>query len=94
MIQSAYRKFKGLEADAVILVDVDFELLNPDNINGEKALYVSSSRAKFELSIICEVGFDEVVEILQRQGVDKNRANKRPFKTLATYLNSKYMDKN
>lgn len=89
---TTYRKFKGLEADAVIIIDADSCLLDPDNSDGEKALYVASSRAKYELSIICEAKTEEVVGILEKLKVDPRRINRRPYKALATSFNAKYMD--
>ena len=41
---TSYRKFKGLEADAIILVDVDKKVLSrSDNLT----FYVGASRARF-----------------------------------------------
>ena len=91
---TTYRKFKGLEADAIVLVDVDASLLDPDNVDGDKALYVGSSRARFELSLICDVGAEQCVELLARMNISNPRANKRPFKSLATALNAKYKEYN
>lgn len=55
------RKFKGLQADCVILVDFD-----ADTFKGSKKLlfYVGTSRAKFELRIISTMSDDDCREIL------------------------------
>ncbi len=55
------RKFKGLEADKVILVDVNKNTI----IDSNKLFYVGSSRARFELSILANLSNDDCVEILQ-----------------------------
>lgn len=54
------RKFKGLEADAVILVDV-----SKDNLIGNDTLvfYVGASRARFNLYISAQLDSDECQEI-------------------------------
>lgn len=55
------RKFKGLEADKVILVDVDKNAI----IGNNKLFYVGTSRARFELSIVANLPETDCVEILQ-----------------------------
>lgn len=50
------RKFKGLESDTIIIVDVDGESFKDDE--GKRLFYVGSSRAKHQLDIIF-VGDDE-----------------------------------
>lgn len=70
------RKFKGLEADAVILVDVNYETINDQN----KLFYVGASRARLELFIICSLCDEECVKVIQAYGsfVKKNNP-KRTF---------------
>lgn len=60
------RKFKGLEAEAVILVDIDNSILLDD----EKRLlfYVGASRAKFELGIIFNTTVQDAGEVMKRYG--------------------------
>lgn len=55
------KKFKGLEAEVVIFVD-----LEKDSFSGQKGLefYVGSSRAKFYLDLICIVKDSELSEVL------------------------------
>ena len=59
------RKFKGLEADAIVLVDVT---RNTFDVGGNNLVfYVGASRARFRLSIIVNMSDDEcrfVSEIL------------------------------
>lgn len=79
------RKYKGLEADAIILVDVDRTYLDEA---GERIIYVATSRAKFRLSIVANLTTDDCVSILNKYGSKKN---KKPEKSFATFYNSKYM---
>lgn len=55
------RKFKGLEADAVVLIDVD-----KDVFSGNQTLiyYVGASRAKLKLDVMAILSDDECQEIL------------------------------
>ena len=65
------RKFKGLEAEAVIITDLDGDVL----LNGDKRLlfYVGASRAKFDLNLVFNLTTDEC-----KQWIDKSRC-KYPF---------------
>ncbi len=76
------RKFKGLEADVIILIDVDRDTF----IENSMLFYVGASRAKFELSIIALISKLEGKEI-----VEKLNPNMRRFsveKGLAAILNA------
>ena len=76
------RRFKGMEADAVILLDVDRDSL----IGKDKLLfYVGSSRARFKLCIVARLSENDCSEICEALG---RHASRRPRKTLATALNS------
>lgn len=70
------RKFKGLEADAVILVDVDHNAICDQN----KLFYVGASRARLDLFIICNLSDEECTQIIEERGsfVKKNNP-KRTF---------------
>jgi hypothetical protein len=72
------RKFKGLEADAIVIVDVGFRVLE-----GEKGnlFYVGASRAKFELGVIVSMGLMEQRELLENK-----------FNIKLPYVGSKYAD--
>ncbi len=89
---TTYRKFKGLEADAIVIVDIDANLLDPDNQEGDRALYVGSSRARFELSLVVDITSDESAALLEKMGINNPRSNRRPYKALATALNAKYVE--
>ena len=76
------RRFKGLEADAIILLDVDKESL----IGKDKLLfYVGASRARLKLCIVANLSEDECSEVAAALGRSSTR---RPKKALATALNS------
>lgn len=55
------RKFKGLEADVVILLDVDRNTFEQDNV---LIFYVGTSRARIKLEITAILNDDDCKEIL------------------------------
>lgn len=57
------RKFKGLEADAIIIVDVDAETFA--NEENKRLFYVGASRAKHQLDIVFTGGKDELGEMIR-----------------------------
>ena len=61
------KRFKGLEADAVIYID-----LNKDSFVGRQGLefYVGASRAKLQLEMICQLGEDDYNEVVKE--LDEN----------------------
>lgn len=59
---STCRKFKGLEADAVILVDVDADTFADNNI---LLYYVGTSRARLWLDIITTMDNEACTDVLQ-----------------------------
>lgn len=77
------RKFKGLEADKVILVDVNKNTI----INDNKLFYVGSSRARFELSILANLTDKDCVEVLQAFNSTVKKNN--PQLTLSKMLGCK-----
>ena len=77
------RKFKGLEADKVILVDVNKNTIIDDN----KLFYVGSSRARFELSILANLTDKDCVEVLQAFNSTVKKNN--PQLTLSKVLGCK-----
>lgn len=79
------RKFKGLEADVVILIDVDSNSLGA---NDDKNLYVGASRAKFELGIVAILSENECKEICGLKGLTVKRNYQ---KAIATSINSKLL---
>ncbi len=80
------RKFKGLEADNIILVDVD-----ANSFNGEDVMmyYVGTSRAKTELRIITTLDDDACNKLLtSRFGYPEDKKIKAPKSKLADKLNA------
>ena len=79
------RKFKGLEADAIVLVDVTKKVLGKaENLN----FYVGASRARFFLSVLCQMSDEDCVETLQEFDTTTTGTVKRPKKALAAALNA------
>ena len=78
---STCRKFKGLEADAIIIVDIDKSVLTTE---ATKIFYVGASRARFHLTLISEIEEEECLQVLEQMGVISARRNLR--KQLATAL--------
>ena len=79
------RKFKGLEADVVILIDVDSSNLGASD---DKNLYVGASRAKFELGIVAVLSENECKEICSLRELSAKRNYQ---KARATSINSKLL---
>lgn len=77
------RKFKGLESDVIIIIDIDKKSFDDE---GRMLMYVGTSRAKFKLSCIINMSEDECIEIMQERKVKPNRNIKKSF---ATFFNSK-----
>lgn len=81
---STCRKFKGLEADVVILIDVDADTFDSNNV---MLYYVGTSRARIRLEIISILTDDECIDILQNS-LNYTKKIRKPKKDLATALNS------
>ena len=83
------RKFKGLEADAVILVDVDESVWKPEYDDPKYAarpgllFYTGASRARLELAIVCDMDENECIRVLETLG---STAKRRPVRDLAVKL--------
>ena len=77
------RKFKGLEADAIIISDI-----TPDVLTSEaaKIFYVGASRARLYLSMVCSLSEEQCESILNSYSIKPKF--KRIKKQLATALNS------
>lgn len=78
------RKFKGLEADAVILIDIDKDTFEARN---SLLFYVGSSRARLKLDIVTTLNEEECTDILRGRFNYQGKI-KRPQRELATELNS------
>lgn len=68
------RKFKGLEADVIILIDVDAETFNSEE--ARRVFYVGASRAKSYLEIISSSPIEDEVELYQSlsRGASKRKS--------------------
>lgn len=81
------RKFKGMEAAAVILIDVDQTLWERPSVSYKPEpgtlFYTAASRARHELRIVCDMGEDACNHVLVAMG---EKANRRPAKKLANVL--------
>lgn len=75
------RKFKGLEADAVVLVDVDRSTLLDES--GELLFYVGSSRARYRLEIVTTAANADLRDFLVRNG-----SAPRPGRELRKFLDA------
>ncbi|AMC93721.1 hypothetical protein AOC36_06910 [Erysipelothrix larvae] len=77
------RKFKGLEADAIILVDLDDSMFSN---NKEQIMYVGASRARFKLTCIANMTEESCKALLERSNVN---ISKNIMKSFATAYNAK-----
>lgn len=81
---STCRKYKGLEADGIILVDVNEETFSESN---RLLFYVGSSRARLRLEMLTDMDASVCGEVLTNQLSYKKKI-KRPQKDLAAELNA------
>lgn len=81
---STCRKFKGLESDAVILVDVTPELFEAEN---SLIYYVGTSRARLWLDIITTMDNEACAKVLQSV-FEKRGHIKNPQRELAASINA------
>ena len=86
---STCRKFKGLEGEGIILVDVDKEIFEDANI---KLFYVGSSRAKFHLDILANLSKEECAYLLTEHFKFK-KTPRKPEREFATAMNTLLMVK-
>ena len=80
------RKFKGLEADAVIITDVDKDILTSQ---ASRIFYVGASRARLFLSMTCLLDDQQCADVLKYLGILPKP--KRLKKQLATALSTVYL---
>ncbi|MBR0418294.1 MAG: ATP-binding domain-containing protein [Erysipelotrichaceae bacterium] len=78
------RKYKGLEADAVILVDVSENTFKQDNV---LRYYVGASRARLRLAIISTMN-DEACRNVLTNNIQYTKKIKKPMLALADALNA------
>lgn len=81
---STCRKFKGLEADAIILIDVTSDIFEDKN---SLIYYVGTSRARLWLDILTTMGNEECTDVLQSV-FEKRGHIKNPQRELAAAINA------
>ena len=81
------RKFKGLESDAIIVIDIDKDTFDAQ---GEQLMYVGTSRARFKLSCIVNLSEEECIQLMDDKGIKRNR---NTLKSFATAFNAKVLQK-
>ncbi|MEG1354032.1 MAG: NERD domain-containing protein [Bacilli bacterium] len=77
------RKFKGLESDAVIVIDIDEDTFNTQ---GEQLMYVGTSRARIKLSCIISMNENDCLKLMEKKGINHN---KNILKSFSTAFNAK-----
>ena len=82
------RKFKGLESDVIIVVDIDKSIF--DGAQGEQLMYVGTSRARYRLSCIVNLSENDCCELMEKRGI---KYQKNIFKSFATAFNAKVLQK-
>lgn len=80
------RKFKGLEADVIIMVDLEKNMFEK---NEDYIMYVGASRARYKLYLICNISEIECEQILEINNVSNYKKSKKAF---ATLFNSKHKE--
>jgi len=81
---STCRKFKGLEADVIILIDISRNTFVRDNI---LRFYVGTSRARICLEMLANLSDEACSEVLQ-ETLNKKTKIRHPRRELASALNS------
>lgn len=81
---STCRKFKGLEADAVILIDVDSNVFEDENA---LIYYVGTSRARLWLDMLTTMDNEACTDVLQ-SAFEKRGYIKNPQRELAAAINA------
>lgn len=79
------RKFKGLESDVIIVVDINKDTFSAE---GEQLMYVGTSRARFKLSCIVNMTEDECLQFMEKREIKHNR---NILKSFATAFNAKVL---
>lgn len=79
------RKFKGLESDVIIVVDIDKDTFADE---GEQLMYVGTSRARFKLSCVVNMSEAECLKIMEEREIKHNR---NIIKSFATAFNAKVL---
>lgn len=67
ILKTTSRKFKGLEAKVVIIIDLDQENIKDDNI--EELFYVASSRSKHLLYIVSDIEYEKLFFLIDNKSL-------------------------
>ena len=78
------RKYKGLEADAVILVDLSEDTFKDDNV---LRYYVGASRARLRLALITTMDDEACTRVLNNH-LDYTKKIKKPKLSISEALNA------
>ncbi len=78
------RKFKGLESDVIIVIDIDKNIFNEKQ--GEQLMYVGTSRARYRLTCIVNMTQEECEALMNEREVKFDR---NIYKSFATAFNAK-----
>ena len=81
---STCRKFKGLEADAIILLDVTSDIFEEENA---LIYYVGTSRARLWLDMLTTMDDEACTDVLQ-SAFEKRGHIKNPKRELASAINA------
>lgn len=79
------RKFKGLEADVIILIDIDGETFNSENV---LIYYVGTSRARIRLDMITTLTDEDCSDILIKCLGQAAAKKRKPKRELSSALNA------
>lgn len=79
------RKFKGLESDVIIVIDIDKDSFFGQ---GEQLMYVGTSRARYKLSCIMNMTEEQCLELMEERDIKHNR---NVLKSFATAFNAKVL---
>ncbi len=82
------RKFKGLESDVIIVVDIDKNMFDDDQC--EQIMYVGTSRARYKLTCIANMTESDCESLMKERGIKYNR---NIMKSFATAFNAKVIQK-
>jgi len=80
------RKFKGLEADAIVLVDIDRSIF--ENEVAKRIFYVGTSRARFALCALLSITKEESKKLIKEYNIPKSSNN--PQKTIASFFRARF----
>lgn len=82
------KKFKGLESDVIILIDITEKTFR--NNTEKMDFYVGASRAKFKLYMVCNMNENNCINALQEMNKNSDDII-RPYKEFAAKLNASFV---